>query len=91
MNYTIDRESVAMKAFSSQAGYIADELDSVVSHLRQMLYQAEGHMKDESAQRALAIVEELVEETVVGVSIIRSTAEMIQKSADLLEQSDELL
>ena len=91
MNRIVDRESVAMKTFSTEVEDIACDMESVASHLRQMLYEAEGYMQDESGKRAILIIQELVEDTLVGVNSMRSIADAVAKSADLLEQSDSLL
>lgn len=91
MNHIVDRESVAMKTFSSEAYNIASEMEDVCSHLRQMLYDANSYMQDHSGQEAISIVEELVEDTSVVLSFIRSLANQIKKSAELLEESNMLL
>lgn len=91
MNRIVDRESNAMRSFASEACNIADALESVCSHLRQELSDASGCMQDDSGQNAIMIVHDLVEETVVAVSIIRSLSDRIRKSAELLEESDTLL
>ena len=80
-----------MKSFSSESYNIANEMEDVCSHLRQMLYDANSYMQDASGQEAISIVEELVEDTSVAVSFMRSLADQIKKSAELLEESDTLL
>ena len=77
MNRIVDRESVAMKTFSTEVEDIACDMEPVASHLRQMLYEAEGYMQDESGKRAIW-----------GVNSMRWIADAVAKSADLLEQSD---
>ena len=91
MNHIVNRESVAMRTFSSASENIADELEAVCSHLKQELYTASDCMQDRSGQDAISIVSDLVEETTLAVSYIRTLAERIQKSAELLEESDTLL
>lgn len=91
MNHIVNRESEAMKSFSSESYNIANEMEDVCSHLRQMLYDANSYMQDASGQEAISIVEELAEDTMVIVSFMRSLADQIKKSADLLEESDTLL
>ena len=91
MNHIVNRESVAMKIFSSESYNIANEMEDVCSNLRQMLYDANSYMQDASGQEAISIVEELIEDTSVAVSFIRSLADQIKKSAELLEESDTLL
>lgn len=80
-----------MKSFSSESYNIANEMEDVCSHLRQMLYDANSYMQDASGQEAISIVEELIEDTSVAVSFMRSLADQIKKSAELLEESDTLL
>ena len=91
MNHIVNRESVAMKTFSSEFYNIANEMEDVCSNLKQMLYDANSYMQDESGQEAISIVEELVIGTSVAVSYMRSLADQIKKSAELLEESDALL
>lgn len=91
MNHIVNRESVGMKTFSSQSYNIANEMEDVCSHLKQMLYDANDYMQDASGQAAIAIIEELVEESTVAVGVIRALADRIQKSAELLEESNTLL
>ena len=91
MNHIVNRESEGMRSFSSASYTIANELEDVCSHLKQELYTANSYMQDASGQAALTIVSELVEETMVAVAHIRSIAEKIKKSAELLEESDTLL
>lgn len=91
MDHIVNRESVGMRTFSSESCNIADELEDVCSHLKQELYTANSYMQDGSGQEAIAIVSDLVEDTMVAVSFIRSLAEKIKKSAELLEESDTLL
>lgn len=80
-----------MRSFASESYNIANELADVCSRLRQELYNANSYMQDSSGQEAISIVSELVEETMVAVSFIQSLAERINKSAELLEESDALL
>jgi len=80
-----------MKTFSSEFYNIANEMEDVCSNLKQMLYDANSYMQDESGQEAISIVEELVIGTSVAVSYMRSLADQIKKSAELLEESDALL
>lgn len=80
-----------MKSFSSESYNIANEMEDVCSHLRQMLYDANSYIQDASGQEAISIVEELIEDTSVAVSFMRSLADQIKKSAELLEESDTLL
>ena len=80
-----------MRAFSADSDEIAQELEGVCSRLRQLLNEADGYMQDDSGQKAISIVSELVEETTVTAGCIRSLAGRIQKSAELLEESDTLL
>lgn len=91
MNHIVNRESVGMRSFASESYNIANELADVCSRLRQELYNANSYMQDSSGQEAISIVSELVEETMVAVSFIQSLAERINKSAELLEESDALL
>lgn len=91
MNHIVNRESVAMKDFSSEWKNIANEMEDVCSLLRQKLYDAGSYMQDASGQDALSIAEELVEDTTIAVSYVRFLADRIKKSAELLEESDALL
>ena len=91
MNYIVNRESVGMRTFSSASNAIANELEDVCSHLKQELYAANSYMQDGSGQAALEILSDLVEETMVAVNFIRTLADQIQLSAELLEESDTLL
>lgn len=91
MDYIVNRESIGMKLFSSETYNIADEMEAVCAHLQELLYDANDYMQDKSAQEALSIVQELVEETTIAVSAMRIISDKIKKSAELLEESDTLL
>lgn len=91
MDHIVNRESVGMRTYSSESCNIADELEDVCARLKQELYTANSYMQDGSGQEAIAIVNDLVEDTMVAVIFIRSLAEKIKKSAELLEESDTLL
>ena len=91
MDHVVNRETAAMKGFSSQSCSIADEMEDVCSHLRQLLYAANDYMQDQSGQEALSIVAELVEETMAMADSMRCLAQRIKRSAELLEESDQLL
>ena len=91
MDHIVNRESAGMRSFSSESCNVANELEAVCSHLKQELYSSSDYMQDASAQEALSIVMELVETTMVAVGCIRTVAAQIQKSAELLEESDALL
>ena len=80
-----------MRSFASASFSIANELEDVCSHLKQELYAANSYMQDSSGQEAISIVSELAEETMVAVNFVRTLAGRIQKSAELLEESDALL
>ena len=91
MDHIVNRESVSMRSFASASFSIANELEDVCSHLKQELYAANSYMQDSSGQEAISIVSELAEETMVAVNFVRTLAGRIQKSAELLEESDALL
>lgn len=91
MDHIVNRESVGLRTFASASENIAGELEDVCSRLKQKLYDAGSYMQDASGHEAISIVSELVEETTVSLSSIRSLAEKIVRSAELLEQSDTLL
>lgn len=91
MDHIVNRESVGMRSFVCESYNIANELEDVCSHLKQELYAANSYMQDSSGQEAISIVSELVEETMVAVSFVRTLADQIKKSAELLEESDALL
>lgn len=91
MNHIVNRESDAMKTFSSESYNVANEMEYVCSHLKQVLYDANCYMQDKSGQEAISIVEELIEDISVAVGFVRSLADQIKKSAELLEESDTLM
>ena len=91
MDHIVNRESGAMKSFSSVSDGIADEMETVCTHLKQLISEAGSYMQDRSGQSAIRILEELVEETLQTMSRIRLLADRIKQSADLLEESDTLL
>ncbi len=91
MDHMVNRESIAMKAFAAQTQEIADSMEDVCSHLRQLLQDANDYMQDESGQEALSIVEELIEDTSKTTVQMRTLANQVKRSADLLEESDTLL
>lgn len=80
-----------MRTFASESDNIANELESAAAHLKQLLYDAQEYMQDQSGQTAISIVEELIEETTVAVGFTRFLAEQMVKSAQLLEDSNTLL
>mgnify|MGYP005790240869 FL=1 len=91
MDHTVNRENIAMKAFATQSQDIADGMEDVCSHLRQLLQDANDYMQDESGQEALSIIEELIEDISKTTVQMRTLANQVKRSADLLEESDTLL
>lgn len=91
MDYVVNRESSAMRTFASQADNISDEFERVSDHLRQLLFSAADYMQDQSGRDAISILEDLVEETRTAVNRMRTLAEQVNTSAELLEESDTLL
>lgn len=91
MDHIVNRESIGMRAYASESYNIANELEDVCSRLKQELYAANSYMQDNSGQEAIAIVCELVEETMAAVNFVRALAAQIKKSAELLEESNTLL
>lgn len=91
MNHIVNRESIGMRTFATASYSITEELSDTCSILTQELYDAKRYMQDESGQEAISIVENLVQETLVATNYIRTLAENINKSAKLLEESDNLL
>jgi len=91
MDHIVNRESVGMRTFSSEAVNIAEEMENVCSQLKQELYTANSYMQDGSGQEAISIVSDLVEETLGVVNYMRLLSAKIRRSAELLEESDTLL
>lgn len=91
MDHIVNRESVGMRTFSSEAVNIAEEMENVCSQLKQELYTANSYMQDGSGQEAISIVSDLVEETMGVVNYMRLLSAKIRRSAELLEESDTLL
>ena len=91
MDHIVNRESVAMADFAARTREIAGEMEEVCAHLRRMLWDAGDYMQDASGREAIAIAEELTEDTAAAVDVMRTLAERIGRSAALLEESDRLL
>ena len=80
-----------MHRFAFESYELANRFEDVCSRLKQKLYNASSYMQDDSGQEAISIVSDLIEETMTDVNRIRTIAERVNKSAELLEVSDSLL
>ena len=91
MNHIVKRESSAMRTFKAEVYEISNETEDIASHLKKLLAQASDNMRDQTGQSAIAIVCELIEETVEATEALKSIADKILKSAEILEESDLIL
>ena len=85
MNHIVKRESSAMRTFKAEVYEISNETEDIASHLKKLLAQASDNMRDQTGQSAIAIVCELIEETVEATEALKSIA------AEILEESDLIL
>lgn len=91
MNQIVDRESLGLRAFATDAENISGELEKLCLHLEQELSDASSYMQEHNGQEAIAVVYDLVDETLSVVNYLNLLVGRITKSADLLESSDSLL
>ena len=91
MNLTVNRETDAMRHFSSEAYALADEMDDIASRMTQLVYDASDHMQDNSGREAISIIEELIEEIRISAAKLYDIGKRVQASAVLLEEADTML
>ncbi len=80
-----------MRTFADQAEYFSDNMNRSTDRLRQLLGDAYSCMQDPSGHEALAILEDLVTTCENMTRYTRNLAEKILESAQILEESNELL
>lgn len=91
MNRIIDRDSDAMRRFSSCLDQFSSDLSFTVGDLLASCYDASDMMRDESGQQALYLLMSIAEDIKVQISAANRVAENLCISAKYVEDSDELL
>ena len=91
MDHTIERDSIPIKTFVNSLNVFCDELEYYCSDLKCSFSAASCVMQDESGQRALANLSELVECIYVQMLGSRKMADGLLQSAELLEKSDDCI
>ncbi len=91
MDKTIDRDSEAMREFAKAASYFTDEVTFYCDDMQCTLNAASSVVKSENAVKALREVTEMLESIRVKVNATDQLSYRILKSAELVEQSDELI
>lgn len=91
MDKTIDRDSDAMREFSKATSYFTDEVTFYCDDLQCTLNAAASAVKSENAVKALRELTEMLESIRVKIGAADQLSYRILKSAELVEQSDELI
>lgn len=91
MDKTIDRDSEAMRSFSTFLEYFGDETDFYSSDLRCNCSTASDLMKDKTGEEALSIIAALAEDITVQIYAAKELSQRLLKSAELVEESDECI
>lgn len=91
MDKTIDRDSEAMRSFSTFLEYFCDETDFYSSDLRCNCSAAADLMKDKTGEEALSIIVALAEDITVQIYAAKELSQRLLKSAELVEESDECI
>lgn len=80
-----------MHLFSSKLNEFCSEMESTISDFRNSCDQASDMMRDESGQRAIRILMSLSEDLYCEIGKARELSQSVLKSAELIEDSDNLL
>jgi len=91
MDKTIDRDSEAMRSFSTFLEYFSDETDFYSSDLRCNCSAAADLMKDKTGEEALSIIVALAEDITVQIYAAKELSQRLLKSSELVEESDECI
>lgn len=91
MNSIISRDSDEMKRYSKASNVIAGDIEEVCSRLKRLLDDSRGFMQDESGQRAISYLENMVSDIGYYNNSVYAMSDRVRKSAELIEEADDLL
>ncbi len=91
MNRIVNRDSDTMRAFARASTSITREFEAVSDHLSSLLYDAEENMQDQSGRDAITIIRDIIAELDGEIKKIAYVSQQITKSAEVLDETNELL
>lgn len=91
MDRIVNRDSTAIRTFSSASENLAGELAESAARLFEMIQEATGYMQDEGGKTAIEIVLDLLEEICASIHVLYCLVDQLNESARLLDEADLLL